>query len=156
MEFSPQAFAEAFAEAPRPSRDQITTHQCCECERLRADLAGYTVDELPDRVVEYHADSIPLLSPAAFRYFLPRYVRLTCEKPDTSATDFVLFNLCPDDRSSEFWSGRCDTFTRLECEAIVCYLSHRQSWPDADVDAQWIQPALEFWRELAASRQVFE
>jgi len=119
---------------------------------VRTDLARYAVDDVPDEVVEYHADSLPLLSPAAFRYYLPRFVRLTCDNRDTNATDFVLFNLCPDDRASEFWSGRCDAFTRRECEAVVAYLLHRRSWPGADIDAQWIEPAIAFWRELASGR----
>lgn len=149
MPFTPDAFCEAFADAPRPTRDEIALHQCEECEKVRADFSAYAVADVPDEVVEYHADSIPFLSPLAFRYYLPRYVRLTCENPDTNATDFVLFNLCPDDPSSDFWSGRCDAFTRGECNAIVSYLRHRQTWPDADVNSQWIEPALEFWSRIA-------
>ena len=152
MSFSLRDFAAAFADAPRPAREEIALHRCGECERVRSDFSGYAVADVPDEVMIYHSDSIPLLSPAAYRYYLPRYVRLTCERPDTNATDFLLFNLCPDDPGSEFWSGRCDAFTRRECEAIVSYLRHRQTWPDADADSEWLEPAIEFWRGLADAR----
>lgn len=116
------------------------------------DLAGYSAAGVPDEIAEYHADSMALLTPAAFRYYLPRYVRLTCEHPETVAADFVLFSLCPDGPDRSFLLGRCDAFTRRECEAVVSYLEHRRTWPEADVDAEWMEPALEFWRQLTRAR----
>jgi hypothetical protein len=152
MVFSPESFAEAFSGAPRPAPDMIVSHQCCECERLRDDFAKYTAADMPDEVIDYHSDSITLLTPMAFRYYLPRYVRLTCENAETNAIDFLLFNLCPDNPDSAFWSGRCDGFTRTECEAVISYLEYRRTWPDAEFDLELIEPGVAFWKGLARAR----
>jgi hypothetical protein len=152
MIFSVDSFAAAFAQAPRPPREAIAPHDCEECEGVRRDFAKYSVAEMPDDVVEHHADSIPLLGPAAFRHYLPRYVRLTCEKPSTNVRDFLLFGLSPDDPSSAFWSGRFDAYTRGECEAVVSYLEHRRTWPEGGLEEEWIAPALAYWRRLLSER----
>ena len=145
MTFSIPSFIEAFQHAPRPTPEEITPHRCCECDRVRDDFAPYSVDDVPDEVVEYHYDSIPLMSPKAFRYYLPRYVRFTCEHPASNVTDTLLFNLSPDNPTSEFWSGRTDLFTLEERRAIIDYLSYRRTWPGGDVDEKWIRPGLDYW-----------
>jgi hypothetical protein len=155
MEFSPAAFRRAFSEAPRPSREEFGFHrhdECEECAEVVADLSRYAADEIPNDVIDYYATDLSLLSAAAWRYLLPRFVRWTAEDPDSNASEFVLYNLCPDDPDSEYWSGRCDAYTRIECEAIVSYLQHRRSWPDAEFDEEWIGPAIEFWTALARTR----
>ena len=148
MSFSVQSFIEAFKEAPRPAREEITNHRCCECDRIRDDFAQYSVTDVPESVIEYHQDSIPLLSPKAFRYFLPRYVQVSCENRESDVTDMLLFNLSPDDPDSEFWSCRCDDFTESEKQAIINYLTYRKSWPDAVVDNRWIEPGMVYWANM--------
>ncbi len=146
MSFSVNSFYKAFLGAPRPTLSEITTHRCWECDKVREDFAAYSVKKVTDKVMRYHGDSIPLLSAKAFRYYLPRYVQFTCEQPDENATDNLLFNLSPDKLSSEFWTGRCDDFTTVECEAIIAYLQHRRTWIDSDVDEDFIGTGLVYWR----------
>ena len=93
MAFDIEPLFAAFSSAPRPAAEEITSHRCCECDRVRDDFARYSVREVPDDVLSYHGDSIPLLTPKAFRYFMPRYIQFTFEHPDTNATDNLLFNL---------------------------------------------------------------
>ena len=148
MSFSVQEFFEAFAEAPRPEAEEITSHRCCECDRILDDFAQYLVADVPQGVIEYHQDSLPLLSPKAFRYFLPRYVQVTCEDTNSDVTDMLLFNLSPDDPDSEFWSKRCTQFSEVEKSAIIEYLRHRRSFYDAEIDEKWIGPGLEYWANI--------
>ncbi|MFK7816641.1 MAG: DUF6714 family protein, partial [Gammaproteobacteria bacterium] len=102
--------------------------------------------DVPDSIMEYHQDSITLLTPMSFRYYLPRYVKYTCDYPDGNATDNLLFNLSPDDPTSEFWNGRCDEFSSSECGAIIGYLEHRRTWPDAEFDIEHILTGINFWK----------
>jgi hypothetical protein len=147
MEFSISSFFQAFKQAPRPTVHELTPHRCEECDKVRDDFAPYSVEEVPDEVLNYHGDSIPLLSPKAFRYYLPAYVKFTCENQDSIAADGLLFNLSPNDPSSEFWAGRTDDFTPEEKEAIIDYLKYRRTWLGGNVDDEWILPALRYWDE---------
>ena len=145
MSFSVPEFYEAFSSAPRPGSEEITMHRCCECDKVRDDFSEYLVTDVPDSIMEYHQDSIPLLTKMAFRYYLPRYVKYTCDYPNCNATDDLLFNLSPDDPKSEFWDGRCDKFSSSESGAIISYLEHRKTWPDAEFDIEHIQAGISFW-----------
>lgn len=147
MEFSISSFFQAFSLAPRPTAAEITPHRCWECDQVRDDFAPYSVGEIPDSVLDYHGDSIPLLSPKAFRYYLPAYVKFTCEHPDANAADGLLFTLSSDNPSSDFWTGRYDAFSSEEKKAIIKYLKFRRTWPEGPIDEEWIQPGLKFWGE---------
>lgn len=146
MGFSVSEFYKAFTDALRPSKREITIHRCYECDKVRDDFAQYSVDEVPDNLMNWHQDSIPLLTPKAFRYYLPRYVKYTCDYIDSNAVDNLLFNLSPDDPNNEFWSGRCDEFSHSERKAIVDYLEYRKSWQDAEFDMENIITGLNFWK----------
>ena len=145
MQFEIDTVYVAFDAAPRPAADEITSHRCCECDRVRDDLARFRARDVPDDVLSYHGDSIPLLTPKAFRYFLPRYIQFTCDHPGENATEILLFNLSPEVPSSEFWSGRCDDFSDPERESILRYLAYRKTWRDAYLDAGEIERAIRFW-----------
>jgi hypothetical protein len=93
----------------------------------------------------YHQDSITLLTPKAFRYYLPRYVKYTYDYPDGNATDNLLFNLAPNDLNNEFWHGRFDEYSSSESGAIVSYLEYRRTWPDAEFDIENILIGLNYW-----------
>ena len=147
MNFSTSDFYKAFQDAPRPSIDENAPHRCWECDKVRDDFSKYNVGKVPDDVLHYHGDSISLLSPKAFRYFMPRYVEFTINNPDANAVDNLLFNLSPDDPTSEFRKGRCDAFTK-EREAIIEYLQYRRTLPDGEYDEEWIGPGIDYWNGL--------
>jgi hypothetical protein len=67
----------AFAEAPRPSEMQITPHRCGECDEVTARLARHESTEVPVEDMHWLGDSLPLLSPKAFRYYLPRFIAVS-------------------------------------------------------------------------------
>lgn len=82
--------------------DRIVVHECLECEEVSRDFAGQRWTELSWDVLESHHDSIPLLSPEAFAYYLPAY--LTAAVKDRARFgDVVLYNLAP---TADAWSAR--------------------------------------------------
>jgi hypothetical protein len=70
-----ESIESAFAEVPYPGDDNIADHQnCLECEELRTYLRGKTWKELSfPKLHDFH-EALPLLTPEAFRFFLPGYM----------------------------------------------------------------------------------
>jgi len=147
VKLSTSKFFDAFKGAPRPELDQITPHRCWECDRVRDDFSEYEVKNVPDYILHDHGDSIPFLSPIAFRYFLPRYMEFTVENPDANAAEYLLYNLSPNHRNSEFWRGRCDAFVSKEKEVIIQYLEYRRTLPDVEFDEEYINSGIDFWEK---------
>lgn len=148
MEFSISSFFEAFSEAIRPSINELTPHRCLECNKVRGDFVRYSVNDIPDDVMKYHGDSIPFLSPVAFRYYLPAYIKYSCNNHSSNAAECVLYALCPYDIKDEFWNGRCDVFTKKEIMAIIKYLEFRRTLPEAEFEEDWISIGINFWGSL--------
>jgi hypothetical protein len=136
----------AFSAAPRPDADEITPHRCWECDEVRDRLNRYQVREVPIDDMEWIGDCLPLLSPKALRYYLPRYLEYSITHQSSNARDFVLFHLSAEDPSQEYWSERYAAFSAPEQEAILHYLRYRATSPDAEFDQEALQRALEYWQ----------
>jgi hypothetical protein len=128
----------AFSEAPRPEFDQITGHRCRECDAVRDEFAKYQVRELPDAIVDYERGALPLLTPMALRYFLPRYI-------DSSAIDYVLYHLSAEHPHEPYWAERYAVFSDQERAAIANYIAERCTWPEAWVEAEHLERAKRIW-----------
>jgi hypothetical protein len=89
----------AFADAQRPTEDDIVVHECDECRALEAAFAPLTWDAVPDSVIEAHASELPLFSPTAFAYFLPAYLLYTLAHftPRADAAEHTVYALTPND-----------------------------------------------------------
>jgi len=70
VQFQAELVYEAFHAAPRPAKHEITSHRCGECDRIRDDFSLHNARDVPDDMMLYHSDSMPLLTPKAFRYYL--------------------------------------------------------------------------------------
>ncbi len=66
-----------FENTPKPVKDDMTPHRCIECDEVRDQLSEYEKREIPDKLVNYHGDALPLLSPNALHYYLPRYMEFS-------------------------------------------------------------------------------
>jgi hypothetical protein len=139
----------AFSEAARPAADDIAPHPCCECAEVAARLVPHQSREVPVEDMSCLADSLPLLSPRALRYFLPRYLEFTLTNPESIARDNVLYHLSAEHASEEYWVERYRVFSQNERFAIAEYLRYRQTWPDAKWEAEHMARALENWDEAA-------
>ena len=95
-----QRIREAFAEVPPPAADNITPHECDECDRLREALINRHPDDLSDQWVRQNYDQLPLLSDEAKHYYLPAYLRATLREAEagSSVGEFVLYALASNHR----------------------------------------------------------
>ncbi|MGV3532772.1 MAG: DUF6714 family protein [Chthoniobacteraceae bacterium] len=133
-----RAIDEAFPIRPIAS-GLLISHQCVECIRLHDDFAGRRRPDVPLSVISYHADSLPLFTPAAHRYYLPAFFRVALSRKlpsDHILLDMVIYDLCPD--GSACWQQRFGLFTASQLGAAARWLefvlSHEYDfWPDMRV-----------------------
>lgn len=82
-----------FRNVPYPGDDDIALHDCSECRQIRDDFRGKTSQFLSDAILERRFDSLPLLSPAAFHYYVPAYMLHSLSHPDSEVASFTFMAL---------------------------------------------------------------
>ena len=125
----------AFPDAPAPS-DRITPHDCAECDDIARDLTDKTPRDIPGQVLQRRYDSLPLLSPAAWRYLLPAYLDYAASNPESELATMLIINL--DCESS--WGGeeagtvpRCFLLSTTERAAVAsCLAGFRSKWDEPE------------------------
>ena len=135
----------AFLKAPRPAPGDITPHRCEECDKVRDFLAAYSVQDVPDKVMESIADALPLLAPSSQRYFLPRFIEFGLTHPDSIASEYLLYHLSEERPCEPYWVARYAAFSPEERHAIVNYLA----LSDADDFEEEMQRAMALWSAKA-------
>ena len=113
---------EAFSSAEKPELDEIAPcrHKCLECDEIKYGLHPYNVKDVPDELIAKLNESLPLLSPKALRYYLPRYMEFGLLNQDHIVFELTLYHLTPSkkelsedyyrERFSVFHSGRKKLF----------------------------------------------
>src|SRR5437660_639059 len=83
-----------------PSQEPFTgspTTETCGCEeheRVRQDFSGKRWQEVPTQaLIEYHFDTMPLLSDDALRHFLPAFLIASIQPEATGREGFVVDSL---------------------------------------------------------------
>jgi hypothetical protein len=135
----------AFAEAPRPREMEIAPHRCGECDEVASRLAPHEHDAVPDDDMYWLGDSLPLLSPKAFRYYLPSFVAFSLAHQDSSLEALINYNLAP---SAELDVGERDRFAYFspeERKVIAEFVAYRSSLEGADFDRQHLDQAIQYW-----------
>ena len=64
---------DAFSNVPRPAKDRLVPHRCWECDALFKDIADRSWKDWR-AVGMWGGQAHALLSPVAFRYFLPAFL----------------------------------------------------------------------------------
>jgi hypothetical protein len=141
----------AFADVPYPGDDALVRGDVSydpEYREVARDFRGKTWRALSREHVRAHADVLPLLTAAAFRYFLPGYL-LGCLKAEAeldTAPLNVVFSLTPPDSAdpaeSEDFAARVAVFGQREAQAICAYLDAYQASDPNTATAR----ALDYWR----------
>ena len=132
----------AFSKAPRPDICDITSHRCHECNRIRVDFADFNNRQVPDSVIKYHSDALPLFSASALRYYLPRYMEYSLLNEGSNAAESVFFELCPSP-INDWHLQRIESFTNTEKELVTRYLqAHASIYLD---DMEDINKCLYLW-----------
>jgi len=155
-----------FDATPYPGDDALVTNQSgCdpESEEVFSDFRGKSWKEVPIEILRKHKEALPLLTPRAFRYYLPAYM-IGCVDSfyDVDVVlDSVLFNLTPPEprRGWEwnFFRERAEQFNEQERDAITSFLElmdryQRADWANEENESlrDRVKPALDFWRELTS------
>ncbi|MBW3635626.1 MAG: hypothetical protein KY445_04050 [Armatimonadetes bacterium] len=113
---------EAFAQVRYPGDKHIAYHQdCLECDRVRADFRGQSPTTLEKDVIEWHHDSLPLLSPKAYHFFLPAYLFQALDDAHSGVTEMLLYSLDSTEKK------RLKLFNKDQKEAIRSFLNWLQS-----------------------------
>jgi hypothetical protein len=151
----PEPIASAFREVAYPGDDHIALHECPECCQIRDDLRGKS-QVLQDGVLERRCDSLPLLSPAAFRYFVPAYMLYSLSHPDSEVAFFTCQGLGVAGFDA-FYLERFRLFNLPQREAAIAFLeffrSHEREDEDPDIRERQerqnqIDVAINRWKEL--------
>lgn len=144
--------ASAFQTALYPGDDALVSGDVSydpEYRDVANAFAGRHWRELSPAFIREQRDALPLLSPAAFRFFLPAYL-VACARGEQdldTAPLSVALNLTPPERSERAafasFEERVGAFTAAEASAICAYLEVAQ--PEG-VSDQSRQRALAYWR----------
>ncbi len=140
--------AQAFADAPRPSDDQLLHEDCCDDNDLRALYGIPRWQDLPDASVEGEYAALFFLGPAGFRHFLPAYMSWSLRHRDSGAAAIqsTIFALtpAPEGPLSAFVQSKHALLNLAQRAAVVSFL-------EAMVGFEDVGPALDHWRaQLAA------
>jgi len=139
----------AFSAAPRPQEREIAPHRCCECDEVVRRLAPHESGRVPDDDMLWLSDTLPLLGPAAYRYYLPRFIEFCLVKPPAMLDAVINYNLSPTGDLDVDDRNRFATFTPDEAHVVLEFVEHRASGPDLDLDRVYLDEAWEFWTGLA-------
>ncbi|HTX20740.1 MAG TPA: DUF6714 family protein [Candidatus Aquilonibacter sp.] len=125
----------AFEKVPYPGDDCIALHECPECREIREDFRGKPSQLLADDILERRCQSLPLLSPSAFRYFVPAYMHYSLAHPDSEVAFFTFQGLGIAGFDA-FDLERFRLFSRQQKEAVITFLeffkSHEIEGDDQD------------------------
>lgn len=139
----------AFHDAPRPKRDEIAPHRCCECAEITSRLAPHEARDVPEDDMLWLGDTLPMLGPTAFRYYLPRFIEFCLKAPASMLDAVINYNLAPTGELDVGDRNRFQGFTSVEARAVLEFVEHRVAQPEADFDEAHLMPALDFWTKLA-------
>jgi hypothetical protein len=139
----------AFAATPRPREDEIAPHRCCECDEVVRRLAPHESARVPDDDMLWLGDTLPLLGPAAYRYYLPRFIEFCLVQPPAMLDAVINYNLAPTGDLDVGDRNRFAAFTPGEARVVLEFVEHRRAEPDLDLDREYLDKAREFWAALA-------
>jgi hypothetical protein len=142
MDELPSRIAAAFqTDAPPPKR--VVVHRCDECERVSFDFAGRKWTELSPDVLEYHHDSIPLLSPEAFAYHLPACLMFAARDPDRIG-EMVLYSLGP---SAGDWAAERRAACKYSDEQLrlIIEVAEMVAGDDSEHFGRFLRRARGYW-----------
>ena len=149
----------AFSSVPRP--DMFTSCECWECR----DLSALLQQRDNDSIRESDRDFLPtLLSPEAFRYFIPGLVRLALLPEDTDGwgiSETFIGILCVpiSKKSPPACHPKASLFNAEQTSAVLAFLTHIHDTPcddyedydDYDGSTREINRGVRNWKHFAKS-----
>ncbi len=149
----------AFNQVPYPGDDAIAMHECPECRDIRRDFRGQSPWTLNATVLERRYDSLPLLGPHAYQYFLPAYMIYSIGHPDSLLARFTRYSLAPSD-FDEHDRQRFELFTASQKASIIALLefmkTHTTTWDDGEKQKLYdnLNAGIEIWKSTLKAQQA--
>ena len=134
-----------FAEAAFPRGIDTAGHDCDECDGIRKAFDRQAPFSLPADVLEYHYDSLPMMTPEAFHHFLPAYLTFAIDHPDSLVAQFAWFSLSPPELNG-FYAERFGRFSEAE-KAVVLQVAEYLINADNDLGSEEVARARRYWCE---------
>jgi hypothetical protein len=141
---------EAFADAPRPSNDDLLHERCKDDSDIARLYPVAHWHELPDELVESEYAALSFLSPDGFRHFIPAYMGFTLRHlpSGAAAVDSTIWSLAPvfyeDTVIQDFVVSKLASLTDSQRAAVVAFLEAVRGLGDEYVADQATQ-ALSYW-----------
>jgi hypothetical protein len=141
---------EAFAEAPRPSNEDLLHERCMDDNDIARLYPVAHWRELPDELVESEYAALSFLSPDGFRHFIPAYMGFTLRHLEggAAAVDSTIWSLSPvfydDEGLKDFVVSKFASLTDSQRAAVIAFLEAVRELGDEHVADQGTQ-ALSHW-----------
>jgi len=143
----------AFADVAYPGREALFNDHCCECAEVSGSYGGKPWSETTLEDVLGGRETA-LLSPAAWRYYLPAVLIWCVREPDAVDViqDNLVYQLEPPDGERgvpEWFNQRAMGFSAEQRSALVAYLDWYRERAEAygfgDEAAPHVNNALAYW-----------
>jgi hypothetical protein len=142
----------AFADAPRPSDEDLLHERCFDDNDIVRLYPVAHWRELPDELVESEYAALSFLSPDGFRHFIPAYMGFTLRHlgSGAAAVDSTIWSLAPvfyeDAGIQDFVVSKLSSLTDDQRAAMVAFLEAIRELGD-DYVAEQASQALAYWRD---------
>src|SRR5262245_11520895 len=117
-----QAIQAAFPPGVPLAPVDTIAHACEECQEVACTFAGHSWPDVSAEAIDGHFDSLPLLSPAAFREFLPAYM-IRGLRQNEDVLEFTTYSLQPA-KDEAWWLARVEALTDAQVAVVVEFLDH--------------------------------
>jgi hypothetical protein len=143
---------QAFADAPRPTNDDLLHERCMDDNDIVRLYPIAHWREMPDELVESEYAALSFLSPDGFRHFIPAYMGFTLRHLDSgaAAVDSTIWSMAPvfyeDAGIGEFVVSKLSSLTDDQRAAVIAFLEAVRELGD-DYVADQAGKALSYWRD---------
>jgi len=143
---------DAFADAPRPSNDDLLHERCMDDNDIARLYPIAHWQDMPDDLVESEYAALSFLSPDGFRHFIPAYMAFALRHLDSgaAAVDSTIWSLAPvfyeDAGIRDFVLSKLSSLGDDQRAAAIVFLEAVCEVGDDYVAAQ-AEKALGYWRD---------
>lgn len=131
---------QAFSGTTYPGDDGLVSHDCWECREVSELFRGTQWEKWIG--LQFDQLMIPLLSPSAFKYYLPAFLINALTNPSTSGIDTVVGLLQPanppsDRKLQHYKADRLAALSEKERAAVRAVLNHvktQDTFRASDID----------------------
>jgi hypothetical protein len=95
--------------------ETVVSHECEECVGVRATFLGRHWSTISTADIARHYDSLPLLTPDAYRCYLAAYLKYGIREPAGAVAEFLVYSLDPE-HQDRFDKGG---FTREQAAVVL-------------------------------------